>query len=142
MRGHTAHVFHQPFELAFSAVRGKVGDLGFETADQVGRGVHDAGTKVINLVGIAFVAIRELGGLRVQAHAKHGAVLALGVAQHVKKGHSGILRGRPMAPIHWAARRSVGKLRMKSLRLLASRPGRMWSRMDVSAASASRSFKA
>jgi hypothetical protein len=39
-------VFHQAFELAFGAVGGKVGDLGFEAAYQIGRGVHDAGAKV------------------------------------------------------------------------------------------------
>ena len=95
MRGHAANMFHQAFELAFGAVRGKVSDLRLEAADQVGCGVHDGGAKVVDLVGIAFVAVRKFGGFGVQAHAKHGAVLALGGAQHVKKGHAEDFKGRP-----------------------------------------------
>jgi hypothetical protein len=92
MGSHAAHVLHQAFELALGAVRGKVGDLGFEAADQVGGGIHDGGAKVVNLVGVAFAAVRKFGGFGVQAHAEHGAVLALGGAQHVEEGHGSILK--------------------------------------------------
>ena len=66
---------------------GKVSDLRLEAADQVGCGINDGRAKVINFVRIALDAVRELGGIRVQAHTKHRAVLALGGAQHVKEVH-------------------------------------------------------
>ena len=71
LRCHAAHVFHQPLKLAFGTVRGKVGNLGFEGHHQVGRGVHDRGAKIVNLVGVAFEFSRKLGGLRVQPDAQH-----------------------------------------------------------------------
>jgi hypothetical protein len=88
MGGHAAHVLHQAFELAFGAVRGKVGNLRLVTADQIGGGVDDAGAKVVDLVGVALQACWKFGGLRVQAHTQQGAVLALGGAQHVKEVHT------------------------------------------------------
>ena len=65
LRRHAAHVFHQALELAFGAVRGKVGNLRLEGDHQVGRGIHDGGAKIVNLVGVAFEFAGKLGGVRV-----------------------------------------------------------------------------
>ena len=87
MRRVGAHVLHQAFELVFGAVGGKVGDLWLEGTHQIGRGVHDGGAEVIDLVRIALHSRRKPRGLRVQAHAQQGVVLRRGVAQHVGEGH-------------------------------------------------------
>jgi hypothetical protein len=76
-------VRHQALELVFGAVRRKVGNLGFETAHQIGCGIDNACAKVIDLAGIPLESRRKLGGFRVQAHAQQGVVLALGGAQHI-----------------------------------------------------------
>ena len=95
---HAAHVGHQTLQLLFGAVRGEVGDLGFEGHGQVGRGVDDGGAKVEDLAGVALPMARKFGGFWVQAHAEQGGVLALGALEHVKKGHAPILEGLPCVP--------------------------------------------
>ncbi len=92
LRRGPAHVFHQAFELALGAVCGEVGNLRLEGQHQIGGGIDDGGAKIINLAGVAQKPAGEFGGLRVQAHAQQGVVLALCGAQHVEKGHVLIVR--------------------------------------------------
>ena len=78
-------MLHQALQLAFGAVGGEVGNLRFEGDHQIGHAVDDGGAKVVNLVGVTLELAGEFGGLRVQAHAQHGMVLAFCGAQHVEE---------------------------------------------------------
>ena len=84
-------MLHQALELAFGAVGGEIGDLRLEGRDQIGRGIDDGRAEVVDLVRIALQPARKALGLRVQADAQHGAVLALGGGQHLEEGHAGIV---------------------------------------------------
>ena len=87
LRRGTADVANQLLKLVFGTVGGKVRNLGFEGQRQVGRGVHDGGTKVVDMPSIArrisLEVVGEFSGIRVQPHAQQRAVLALGLMQLV-----------------------------------------------------------
>ena len=106
LRGGAAHVRHEPLQLLFSAVRSEVRNLRLEGDGGVGRGLDDGSAEVVDAGGVALEVSGETGGVRVQAHAQQGTVHALGVAQHVEKGHGAILVGAPP--------RSLGALATKA----------------------------
>ena len=87
----------KPLQLFFSAVRSEVRNLRLEGDGRVGRGVDDGRAEVVDAAGVAFEPGGKARRVGIEAHAEQGAVLALGAAQHVEKGHAGILGGRPLA---------------------------------------------
>ena len=62
-------------------------------AERIGPNVIDnSGAEIVNFAGVTPQMGGEFAGLRVQPHAQHRMVLALGGAQHVKKRHACIVR--------------------------------------------------
>jgi hypothetical protein len=72
----------------FGALRGEVGDLRLEGADQVLRGVDDGCAEIEDARGVAAPVGGELRRLRVQPDAQHRVVGGLGRAQHVAEFHT------------------------------------------------------
>ena len=64
-RRDAAHMLHQALQLPLGAMRGKVGNLGFERNYGIRRRVHNGRAEVINLVGIALQSARKATGLRI-----------------------------------------------------------------------------
>jgi hypothetical protein len=80
-------VGNQPFQLRFSAVRCKVGDLWFEGTHHVVGGVNDVGAKIENMRGILPQVGREFAGVWVQSDAQQRLMRSLGGGELFQKSH-------------------------------------------------------
>ena len=78
----------QRLKLIFGAMRGKVGDLWFEAANEIGGGINDVGTKTKDGVIPALEVNRKFGGIGVEANAKQRIILFPCGGEHLGESHA------------------------------------------------------
>ncbi len=77
----------QLLELVFGALRGEIGDLGLERADQVGGGVDDGAAEREDRPARGGQRRRQARRVRVQPHAQQGIVALPGGGQLFGESH-------------------------------------------------------
>ena len=74
-------------------MRSKVGDLWFKCNRQIGGGVYDGRTKIVDFVSVALDMFWKTCGLWVQANTQQTGVVLLRCTQHGGEVHGVILGG-------------------------------------------------
>ena len=78
-------------QLIFGPVGGKIGDLRFERADEIGRGVDNGLAELENGIRFALKVRGKFAGVGVEADTEQGVVLLPGAGEAVDECHDNSL---------------------------------------------------